>query len=243
MLSILIPAFNERLMLETNIKEVIRVLREIGGEFEIIISEDGSTDGTYNIILALAERYPEVSFLHSDKRLGKGLALRRAWRKAKGEVIAFVDADSPISIRTLPLLIEPIRRGYDLTIGSRYLSGSEVKRSHYKTFKSRFYNWLANLFFHTGISDHQCGFKAFNKHTMEGVVYDVKDTDFFFDTELLVKTKMRGLRILEVPVTWVEPEGRKSRVGFFDEVRLFVAFGCMAFMLYFNKHLGLAMHN
>ena len=205
----------------------------MGGEFEVIISEDGSTDGTYEVCRALAERYPEVRFLHSAGRLGKGLALRRAWREANGEVIAFVDADLPVAIEALPLLVEPIGRGYDLTIGSRYIEGSEVMRSRYKTFKSRFYNWLANLFFHTGVSDHQCGFKAFNKRTMEGVVYDVKDTGFFFDTELLVKAKRRGFRIMEVPVKWIEPKSRRSKVSFFDEVCLVAGLISMAFMKIF----------
>jgi len=203
---------------------VIGVLEDSFGEFEIIIAEDGSTDDTYRVCVELERKFPFVRVSHSEGKLGKGRALKKAFGLIEGGVLVLIDADLPFNLDSLTGLISPLKDGYSLVIGSRYLEDSVVKRSVYRTFKSRVYNFLVNFFFKDGVRDHQCGYKAMNLADLMPILSSIDEDNFFFDTELIVKTKRAGFSILEIPIEWVEPEGRVSKVSFWDEMGVLYAF-------------------
>jgi len=106
-------------------------------------------------------------------------------------------------------MISEMNKGFDIITGSRWIKGSKVTMPFHRHLLSFFYNSFARILFRDGIRDHQCGFKAFRKKTVKKVVVSVKDNGWFWDTELLVKSKNSGLKTREIPVTW--RENRKNR--------------------------------
>lgn len=208
--SVVIPVFNDREALENAIPRSIAVLEEIGEDFEIIVAEDGSTDGSAEFVRGYSRTDPRVRLLHSDERLGRGKALSRAFRETGGPVVCYYDVDLATDLSHLRTLISGIRDGYDIATGSRLLPESRIIRSGEREIASRGYNFLVRTILRSRLHDHQCGFKAFNRERLLTLIPSVKDTHWFWDTEVLVRAGYAGYRILEFPVVW--NQGAKTTV-------------------------------
>ena len=202
------PAYNEASTLKQNVGLIEKVVSQITDLYEIIIAEDGCSDETVKVAADISNNCSKVVHLHSDYRLGKGLALKRALKTSKGQVLVFMDADLATSLDHLHDVVKFVESGYDIVIGSRHVKGSHVRRPLSRGIASRAYNLLVKLLFWDNVSDHQCGFKGFNHQALKGVIDEVTENGFVFDTELIVRMKKRGLRIIEIPVKWAEPEDR-----------------------------------
>jgi len=209
--SFVIPAYNESQHLEECIIKLCKSIL-IADDLEIIIAEDGSTDGTYEIAEKIAESNGNVIHLHSDERLGRGKALREAFRRAKGEVMVYIDADTSTHPSILPSLITAVRINKGIATASRHVPGAKVKRAALRKATSTFYNWLIRLLFRDGVHDHQCGCKAFHRDMIKELIDEVRSDGWFWDTEIIVRAKMRGYPVTEIPCMWYEPDNRKSRV-------------------------------
>ena len=218
-ISVIIPAHNEEKSLERCVLKCRAAVGSLARPFEIIIAEDGSTDKTCAIAHGIAKQFSKVKLLHSKERLGKGGAINRAAKAAEGEILVLVDSDLATGLEYLPELVGWIDRDYDMAIGSRMLSGSRVKRSFRREAASRAYNFLVRLVLKSKIRDHQCGFKAMNKEKVQDVLEEVKDTAWFWDTELLVKAQREGLRIKEFPIRWTESDETRIRL-FRDSLKM-----------------------
>lgn len=202
--SLVLPAYNEADRIRETVSRTAEVLSEVTHSFEIIIAEDGSTDGTAEIASSLAERLSYVRHMHSDERLGRGQALTRAFKASRGEVLAYIDVDLATDMSHLPELIDAIRvEGYDMATGSRMLPESQVSRSVKRRTASIGYNFLTRLFLHSKLRDHQCGFKSFRRESLMSLVDEVEDQHWFWDTEVFVRAQARGMRVKEFPVRWV----------------------------------------
>ncbi len=230
--SLILPAYNEAGDLERAVRAALDELRTITSSFEVIVAEDGSTDGTAEIAERLAGEHPEVLHLHSAERLGRGGALTRAFKEARGGIIAFMDVDLATDIHRLGELIGAIRCGADIAIGSRLLPDSRVKRSARRSFASQAYNTLIRVLFNTPVHDHQCGFKAFNRASLLDFIDEVEDRHWFWDTEVLIRGARRGLRVVEIPVDWSEARGTKVKL-LRDSWRM----GSKAFGLWWSLHV------
>lgn len=195
-------------MLRQNVGLIEKAVSRIVDSYEIIIAEDGCSDETTKIAADISNNCSKVVHLHSDRRLGKGLALKRALRTSKGQALIFMDADLSTSLDHLHHVMKLIENGYDIVIGSRHVKGSYVRRPLLRDIASRAYNLLIKLLFWDNVSDHQCGFKGFNHRAVKGAIEEVRENGFLFDTELIVRMKKRGLQIIEIPVKWTEPKGR-----------------------------------
>jgi len=209
-ISVVFPAYNEVNGLEKAVLETRRFLEGITDSFEIIIAEDGSTDGTDILASALSKKYPNVKHLHSDIRLGRGRALKKAFRASKGRILVFMDVDLATDLRCLKPLIESVEEGYDFVTGSRMLRESIVERSFLRRLASTVYNLMVRLLLGSDLKDHQCGFKAFKRESLFKVIDKVKAEHWFWDTELLVLASRLGFKIKEIPVVW--KGGRRSKV-------------------------------
>ena len=191
-------------------------LREITRSFEIIIAEDGSIDGTDKISGSLAKKYDFVIYLHSDERQGRGRALNRAFKASHGEILGYIDVDLATDMKHLKELVQSIRDGYDFATGSRMLPESNVKRSLKRGFASKGFNFLTRLFLGSKLYDHQCGFKAFKRGSLFKVMDTVKDTHWFWDTELFVRAQRSGFKVREFPVEWMH--GGSTKVNLIKDV-------------------------
>jgi glycosyltransferase involved in cell wall biosynthesis len=205
--SIIIPAYNEVAGLERAIAVADAELSKIASSYEIMVAEDGSNDGTSELARRLSEANRAVRHLHGDERLGRGRALTRAFWESKGEILAYMDVDLSTGMSSLGPLIDSIRDGWDICTGSRRIQGSLVKRSRTRKLSSWTYNSMIRILFDTGVRDHQCGFKAFSRHSLFAILGEVKDTHWFWDTEALAVASHRGYKIREIPITWVEDRG------------------------------------
>lgn len=215
-LSVVLPAHNEAKRLSEAVEKVESYLKKLGYDYEIIIAEDGSTDGTDEIARQLARKNPKIKHLHSDERLGRGRALIRAFKEARGDIVAYMDVDLSTDLKHLEDLISAILEGYDIAIGSRLMKESEAKRPLKRDVASRVYNFLVRLLLRSKIHDHQCGFKAFKKDAVMKISEKVKDNHWFWDTEVLVIAQRLGYKIKEIPVRWIQ--GGETKVRFKRDV-------------------------
>ncbi|MEM2487606.1 MAG: glycosyltransferase family 2 protein [Thermoproteota archaeon] len=210
--SVILPAYNEAARIEQTVEAVIETLRGISSCYEIIIAEDGSTDGTDKIASQISTKYPFIIHLHNDERLGKGSALTQASKRSRGRIIVYMDVDLATNLKHLKDLIQAIREGYDFATGSRYLPESKIERNLLRLIASKIYNSIIRLLFRTGIKDHQCGFKAFNRMSLLKIISQVKAEHWFWDTEVLVRASRKGFKIKEVPIEWKERKTTKVRL-------------------------------
>jgi glycosyltransferase AglD len=209
--SVVIPVFNDRTSLEIAIPRSIDTLSGICTCFEIIIAEDGSTDGSTEFVRQYETRDNRVRLLHRDKRQGRGKALNKAIQEAKGTIVCYYDVDLATDMHHLPTLIASIREGADISTGSRLLPASDIVRSGDREIASRGYNFLVRLLLSSNIFDHQCGFKAFNKERILPLLPAIRSNHWFWDTEILVRAQRLNYRIIELPVRWRAGKGTTVR--------------------------------
>jgi len=214
-----LPIHNERDMIISAVTETKKILEKLGYPYLIILAEDASTDGSAEICAYIASREVNVIHIHSDIKKGRGNALKRVVASLpKDGIFVYLDADLSIHPKYIANALQKIKDGYDIVIGSRWKKGARVKRGIKRKIFSLGYNTLINLFFNTGILDHQCGFKVFNLHTCREILLSSKDDRWFWDTEVIIRAKWRGLQIFEMPVEWIESK-RDSKVNIFKDTR------------------------
>ncbi len=214
--SIVLPAYNEAGRIEDTVEKTACALRGITPSFEIIIAEDGSKDGTDRISESLAKKYDFVVHLHSDERQGRGRALNRAFKVSKGEILGYIDVDLATDMKHLREFVQFIRNGYDFATGSRMLPESNVKRPFKRGLASKGFNFLTRLMLGSRLYDHQCGFKSFKRSSLFEIMDNVKDTHWFWDTELFVRAQRAGYRVKEFPVEW--KHGGATKVNLIRDV-------------------------
>jgi glycosyltransferase involved in cell wall biosynthesis len=209
-LDIVVPVYNEQAALERSIRRLHGFLcANMPFAWRIVIADNASTDATLPLAQALAHELSDVEVLHLPAK-GRGRALRAAWSASDADVLCYMDVDLSTDLRALLPLVSGLISGHsDVAIGTRLASGARVVRGRQRELISRTYNRLLRVVLGARFSDAQCGFKAIRADAARALVPAVKDDGWFFDTELLVLAQRRGLRILEVPVDWVDdPDSR-----------------------------------
>jgi putative flippase GtrA len=209
-LDVVVPVFNEEKDLEPSVRRLhAHLLETFPYPFRITVADNASTDDTPRIAAQLAAELPETEWLRLAEK-GRGRALHAAWSGSRAPVLAYVDVDLSTDLAALLPLVAPLISGHsDIAIGTRLARGSQVVRGPKREAISRCYNALLRSTLAVGFSDAQCGFKAVRRDVAERLLPLVKDSGWFFDTELLVIAERAGLRIHEVPVDWVDdPDSR-----------------------------------
>lgn len=211
--SVVIPAFNEARRLPPYLTEVVAYLDGRGEPYEVLVVDDGSADGTAAVVRRAWDGHPAVRVLRSEQNHGKGASVRRGMLVATGERRLFADADGATPIGELPRLEAALAAGADVAIGSRALPDPAVTvtaRWH-RAAAGRLFNWIVARAGVSGITDTQCGFKAFTARAAEVLFRRLRTDGFGFDVELLLLAVEAGYRVVEVPVNWTEQAG--SKVG------------------------------
>lgn len=213
LVDIVIPVLNEAHVLARSVATARHFLGEsLPCRWRVVIVDNGSTDGTDHVARALVAAHDDVRFLQLPQR-GRGRALRHAWSQSDADVMCYTDVDLSTELAALPKLVHGILAdGFDMATGSRLLPQSRTTRSGKREFISRCYNLFVKGVLWTSFSDAQCGFKAISRTAMLDLVPDVKDQDWFFDTEILVLAEKRGYRIADIPVKWIEDDDSRVKI-------------------------------
>jgi len=205
-----VPAYNESKNLRKCVELLLQETALLKEEFCIVIAEDGSTDGTDVVAQDLERMYPTVIHIHSTRKLGRGLALKRAWNKVEGDIYVYIDCDLATNMEYYPRLINLIREGNDLATGSRYKEGAIVQRPLLRELTSRLYNSLIRIIFKDYVFDHQIGFKAFSNRLIRDILNKCKSTGWFWDTEIIVRSIHNSYKCVEFPVKWEEKKRKRT---------------------------------
>ncbi len=202
---VVIPVYNEERALDQSITTLREFLEQrCPYRWRIVIADNASVDETLEVAKELSSLYPEVHYIHLDRK-GRGRALRMAWLQSEADVVSYMDVDLSTNLEAFPPLLDGlVKEGYDVAIGSRLKKGARVQRQLKREFISRCYNLLIKLMFRNRFSDAQCGFKALTRKAVEDLVPIVKDQGWFFDSELLLRAEQKGYQVYEVPVTWID---------------------------------------
>lgn len=217
-LSIVVPVFNEAATLGQLIESVRGALND--ASHEIILVDDGSTDGSRAMIEAFATEGRMVALFHAENR-GKGAALRSAFGVVRGDVIVIQDADLEYNPRDIPRLIQPIFEGQaDVVYGARF--HGPVQRIHlfWHRLANRWLTELSNVLNNLNLSDMETGYKAFRRSAIDGM--EIRENRFGVEPELTAKFAKRKQRFYEVPISY---DGRDysagKKIGARDAIRAF----------------------
>jgi dolichyl-phosphate beta-glucosyltransferase len=222
--SLVIPAFNEAERIGDTLRVTIDYLRANSVQSELIVVNDGSTDGTGDVVRnVFARDLPlPVRLLEHFPNRGKGAAVREGLLSVTSPIAAFFDADLSTPIDELPKIIEPVARGeVDIALGSRALDRKLIghRQPWRREQAGRVFNLLVRLATGLPLWDTQCGFKAFRMQACRQIIAAAKVNGFGFDVELLFHAQRAGLRMREIPVRWNHYEG--SKVHFvYDSLRM-----------------------
>ncbi|MCL6511271.1 MAG: glycosyltransferase family 2 protein [Anaerolineae bacterium] len=207
-LSVVIPAYNEEMRIIPTIGAIASHVSSLGMPWELIVSDDGSKDRTVQIVEELG--FANLRVLRAQRNEGKGSAVRRGMLAARGEIVLFDDADNSTPIEEISKLLEKIREGYDIAIGSRAARGAEeANKSLVRRAMSNGLRWVVANIFSAGARDTQCGFKMFTHEAAQRLFRAQTISGFSFDLEILYLANKFGYRIAEVPIAWVDAPGSK----------------------------------
>jgi len=204
-LSVIIPAYNEK----NTILEIIRRVEGVSISKEIIVVDDGSTDGTSDLLRSLAS--PQIKVLFHPKNRGKGAAIRTALPATTGEIILIQDADLEYTPGDYPSLLEPLLDGRaDVVYGSRFLGGPHRVLFFWHYAANKFFTLLTNVLYNINLTDMGSCYKVFKSQILKSI--PLKSDRFGFESEITAKVCKRKLRIYETPISYsgrTYSEGKK----------------------------------
>ncbi|MCP4150453.1 MAG: glycosyltransferase family 2 protein [bacterium] len=233
-LSIVVPVFNEEKTVETLVKTVLAVPLSL--EKEIVIIDDYSGDGTFDIITRLEGEYSEVRVFKNEKNMGKGFSVRRGIEKATGDIIIVQDADLEYDPNEYPKLLKPLLAGQaDVVYGSRFVT-TEARRVLYfwHYVGNQVLTLVSNMLSNLNLSDMETCYKMFRADIIKQI--DLKENRFGIEPEVTFKlSKVKGLRIYEVGISYhgrTYAEGKK--INWKDGVSAFYVLFKSAFLYTFR---------
>lgn len=209
-LSVVIPAYNEETRITETLRDVNTYLSKQAYDYEIIVVVNGSKDRTFEIVKNLEQGEIKKAAAINLTEGGKGNAVKRGiLDKADGDVIMFMDADNATPISEMEKFLPYFQQGYDVVIGSRELNPELVKvpQKFLSHFLGKFSHWLIRFLLLPGIYDSQTGYKAFSRRSAKDIFSFVTISRWGFDMEVLKVAMVRGYKIKEVGVVWVEHGG------------------------------------
>ncbi len=222
LVSVVMPCFNEKPTIVASVKRVL----DAPFNKEIVLVDDGSTDGTRAVLAAEVEKMPNVRVFYQDKNRGKGAALRRGFQEAQGEIIIVQDCDLEYDPREIPKVIQPIVEGdADVVYGSRFLGGPHRVLYYWHSVGNAMLTTVSNMISDLNLTDMETCYKAFRAEILKSI--ELEEDRFGFEPEVTVKLSRRpGVRVYEVPISYkgrTYAEGKK--IGLKDAFR---AMYCLA---------------
>src|SRR5580693_1924677 len=221
-LSLLIPVYNERTVVERCLALVLAAPLPENMERELIVVDDCSTDGTSDILRRLAQGFPQIRLFQHSKNSGKGAAVRTAISHATGDFSLIQDADLEYDPAEYPRLLRPLLAGHaDAVFGSRYMAGEQMRvLLFWHTMINQGLTLVSNMFCNLNLTDMETCYKVFRTDLLKSI--PIRSDRFGFEPEIVMKSAKRRFRIYEVPISYhgrTYEEGKK--IGWKDGLKAF----------------------
>jgi glycosyltransferase involved in cell wall biosynthesis len=196
-LSVVVPCYNER----ATVSELLRRVREVPVEKEIIVIDDRSTDGSKDVVAGLAQQFPEIRHILQDVNQGKGAAIRRGIAEARGDIVIIQDADLEYDPEEYPKLIQPILDGHaDVVFGSRFEGYPRRVMLYWHRLGNAFLTFLSNATTNLDLTDMETCYKVFRRDVIQSI--NLRSNRFGIEPEITAKIAKRGYRVYEVPISY-----------------------------------------
>ena len=197
LLSVIVPCYNER----ATVAELLRRVREVPVDKEIIVVDDQSTDGSRDVVASLAAEWGEIRHLFQPVNMGKGAAIRRGIEEARGDIVVIQDADLEYDPEEYPKLIQPILDGYaDVVFGSRFEGYPRRVMLFWHRMGNTFLTFLSNMTTNLDLTDMETCYKVFRREVIQSI--RLRSNRFGIEPEITAKVARRGYRIYEVPISY-----------------------------------------
>lgn len=213
-LSVVIPCFNEEKRFIKGINHFLDYFKNQRYAWELVLVNDGSHDSTLQLMRKLSLKYKNLKIVSYKNNQGKGYALVKGVKKAKGQIILFSDIDHAVSIDTIESFLHYFNKGIVAVIGSRRVNGSKIVRhqNQIRELLGQGFTLLVRLLIDSKIKDATCGFKAFKKDIAKKIFSKITIYDWAFDAELLYLCKIHKIDIVQAPVYWSDVKGSKVSI-------------------------------
>ncbi len=212
-LSIVIPAYNEEKKIEKDVREAFGYLRTRKMKGEVIVSTDGVTDRTNEIVKNLQKRFKNLHLIAYKSKIGKGMAIKKAIMMARGKYIMFADAGYCVPFSYIDDGIKKIDEGYDCALASRAFKTSKirVKQPIYRQLGSKLFGFIVRNIIGVprNIRDTQCGFKIYKHHAAKKLFKRLKTKSFMADIEIILRAKKSNYKMAQFPVEWINDSDTK----------------------------------
>jgi glycosyltransferase involved in cell wall biosynthesis len=214
-LSVVIPAYNEEKRLGRTFDVIIEFLQRTKREWEIVVHDDGSTDGTASLVHRYADKHPAVRLNPGGANHGKGYAVKHGMLAARGQWRLLTDADLSTPMEEFNKLWPWTQQGFEVVIGSRKIKGAqvEVRQPFLRQKMGLVYSYASKWFLATPVMDFTCGFKLFRGDVAQAVFSRSLIERWGYDSEVLFLAHRLGFKIKEVPVVWRNDTATKVRLG------------------------------
>jgi dolichol-phosphate mannosyltransferase len=220
--SIVMPAYNEQAVIETTLLRLTEHLDAEGFDYELLVVDDASSDGTAGVVKAFAKERPRVRYLHNPGPNGYGFAIRKGLAEYRGDAVVIVTADGSDAPRDVATYFRKIEEGYDCAFGSRFVPGASVTGyPRVKLLVNRLTNRSMSLLLSQPYADFTNGFKCYRRHVIDAIQPLVAG-QFNITVELAVKAILGGFRYAVVPTDWSQ---RDAGASSFKLLRLMRPYG------------------
>jgi dolichyl-phosphate beta-glucosyltransferase len=222
-ISVVIPAKDESKRLPNFLNKIVEYTQQSSLVYEIIVIDDGSSDNTSEVASAYKSKFTFFKVIQFSKNRGKGQAVQTGLLEAKGEVVAFLDADGATPIEEIEQNLQYFDQGFEIVIGSRVVADNKhtIKAKAYRKWIGRIFNILVHLVLFKNFEDTQCGFKMFKKEVVSPLFSRLNIKGFGFDLEILYLAHKMGYEIKEAPVNWTHVDDSKINL-ITDSLKMFI---------------------
>lgn len=219
-LSVIIPAYNEEHRIAKTLLDVGEFLQKQTYESEVLVVLDGATDGTSDVVKSLQNQIQNLKLINNIENHGKGWVVKQGMLEAVGDIRVFMDADNSTKINEIVNFLPFFEKGFDIVIGSRRIDGSNIakKQPWIRDFQGSIFRLIVHTFVPLGVTDSQCGFKAFSASAAKQIFPLQRIYRWAFDVEILAIARKFKFKIQETPITWINDE--ESHVKFSGKIKM-----------------------